>query len=174
MSLMARIAVGGSVALSRSIVALRAGSAAFGRHVRTSAGSHISPRPSRNLRVVDAQVELERSGWIECRDERKHRNALVTKIADMFGSAARCGAIVDSDERRGNLARLIDGDYGQPAGERGLDTWIVLRRRVDKEAVDDRLTDHARGLVAVARVWDQKETRWGLLHPEGHTAKERR
>ena len=89
-------------------------------------------------------------------------------------SAARCGAIVDSDERRGNPSRLVDRDNRQPTGERGLDAWIVLRRRVDEEAVHDGLTNGAHGLGAVARVRDQKETCWGLLHPEGDAAEERR
>ena len=82
---MARIAVGESVARSRSMVALRAGSAAFGRHVRTSFGSHSLAQTFRvTLESFDAQVELERSSGIECRDEREHRNTLVAELADIL------------------------------------------------------------------------------------------
>jgi hypothetical protein len=81
----------------------------------------------------------------------------VAEPAKVLGGAASGGAIVDPDERRLRSARLVDRDHREPARERRLDARVVLRHRVDDEAVDHRLPHEPRGLVALPRVRDQQQ-----------------
>jgi hypothetical protein len=60
----------------------------------------------------------------------------VTELAKVHRGAS-CGvAVVDPDERRRGISRLVDGYNRHAARERGLDPRIVSRRRVHDEAVD--------------------------------------
>src|SRR5437764_138457 len=72
-------------------------------------------------------------------------------------AVARGGPVVDADERRGEVARLVDRDDRQPAGEGGLDARVVGRHRVGEEAVDGGLAYDLGGVVVARRAGDHEE-----------------
>ena len=72
-----------------------------------------------------AEVEGESALRIERAHEREHADALVPELPQVLcGRSGGC-TVVDPDERRRRVARLVDGDHRQAAGQRGLDAGVV-------------------------------------------------
>ena len=121
-----------------------------------------------------AEVERESSFRIERGHEGEHRDAFVPELAQMLCGRSRPSAIVDPDEGRGGVARLVDRDRGQMPRERRLDAGIVSRRRVDDEAVYGRPAHGVDRRLAEARVGDEEQAEIGVLHPLGESGEKGR
>ena len=110
-------------------------------------------------------VERHRPLTIQRRDEGEDCDALVPERAEVLRRGTRCGAVVDPDERRRRVPGLVDRDHRNATVERRFHTRVVSRRRVDDEAVDGRIANRARGVVAVARVGQEEQRERRSLHP---------
>ena len=107
-------------------------------------------------------------------DEREDRHALVAELLEMARAVAGGGAIVDADERGGEVARLVDRDHREAAGEGGLDARVVGRHRVGEEAVDRRLADDPRRVLVGRRSADDQQAGLRRLDARGDAAQEER
>ena len=98
-------------------------------HSAGRCGRRARPRRRQALPVaretLRAEVERESSFGIERGHEGEHRDVFVPELAQMLCGRSRPSAIVDPDEGRGGVARLVDRDGGQMPRERRLDAGIV-------------------------------------------------